>query len=855
MLRSNKRFHSKGSVFLLSVLAAVRPADGRFTSWPHGSSTTPSGSEDACRAAWISESDGAAALVLKGSAAHVVDLTVDPRPKPLADQVLHASAHVELLQSWVHAVTSGAGLFACAIRAHIQGSLAYTAGRCRDLLPLPVVTRRHIEEYWREGDHDVLFLLLQIACASLNYLFCSGCPSELPSKATHLHLTVIQREWRKLQAMWDEITVCEVGPVERSFGHFCGAGSARTPPLLTAQSVDVLPRAGLVNPLDFIDKDSRTTLTTPGLLFPDGLAGAEGQRVCREPRRGERVALTLAMLRSGRLKLAHSSAAAADTFIVGKRSGGKCREVWNGARLTILAARAPKPPLLASPSSLATLEGSDDRPVRTSCRDGRIFFDQLAVPSDLMSFFGRPLVRVADLLDPPACESGDVGEPGLSAAELENLLVDGPLRLGTTSLVPLAACWPMGFGWSSFLAQSTMLGSVVQAGFVDGQIMSHERRLLPEGGALIAVATDDINHFERMSTHELESRSEVPLAALDRVWRRMKIQGHETKAIDTALDAKVLGIQIRGGVQLQACGDKVIGIMQAVIELSRRRKAAPAAVASLNGHLHWQSLVTRPLLSCFDKIYGFVRREPQAAAVHVDGTVLDELLLSVSLCGHWSCDLRKPWLPKIFATDASPSFGYGMCVADCHPSLTRSIAAADAEGDAVVRLTQELGDPPEVARAGSTCRLPLTLSSFKTQFSVKATSISHSGCMELHAVVMALLRVARSSCFHGSRGVMLVDATAVGSALRKGRSSAGSFKRGMSAAAAVLLAADLAFSFPYLPSESNPADWPSRGRVRVRPREIARSKKKIKAVSKFDARVKSLRQSIRRLVQCGALSR
>ena len=34
--------------------------------------------------------------------------------------------------------------------------------------------------------------------------------------------------------------------------------------------------------------------------------------------------------------------------------------------------------------------------------------------------------------------------------------------------------------------------------------------------------------------------------------------------------------------------------------------------------------------------------------------------------------------------------------------------------------------------------------------------------------------------------------------------------------AAVCLAADLKLSFPYLPSESNPADFPSRGKVRKR---------------------------------------
>merc|ERR1711990_753317 len=88
--------------------------------------------------------------------------------------------------------------------------------------------------------------------------------------------------------------------------------------------------------------------------------------------------------------------------------------------------------------------------------------------------------------------------------------------------------------------------------------------------------------------------------------------------------------------------------------------------------------------------------------------------------------------------------------------------------------------------------------------------------MELEAVKLGLLRTCRSVRAHGCRGCFLVDAQAVGFALRKGRSSAPSLRRGVRAVAAIELAADLRLCFPYLPSESNPADWPSRGKVRKR---------------------------------------
>ena len=85
--------------------------------------------------------------------------------------------------------------------------------------------------------------------------------------------------------------------------------------------------------------------------------------------------------------------------------------------------------------------------------------------------------------------------------------------------------------------------------------------------------------------------------------------------------------------------------------------------------------------------------------------------------------------------------------------------------------------------------------------------------MEMEGVKLGLLRVCRTARFHSHRGSFLVDAKVVGFALRKGRTSAPTLRWGAAAVAAISLAADLKLSFPYLPSESNPADFPSRGKV------------------------------------------
>ena len=108
------------------------------------------------------------------------------------------------------------------------------------------------------------------------------------------------------------------------------------------------------------------------------------------------------------------------------------------------------------------------------------------------------------------------------------------------------------------------------------------------------------------------------------------------------------------------------------------------------------------------------------------------------------------------------------------------------------------------------------MSDFRPVCALQAKTVSHSGAMEMEAVKLGLLRICRTQRFHGHRGSFLVDARAVGFALRKGRTSAPSIQRGLRAVSAVSLAADLKLTFPYLPSESNPADFPSRGKLRIR---------------------------------------
>lgn len=211
-------------------------------------------------------------------------------------------------------------------------------------------------------------------------------------------------------------------------------------------------------------------------------------------------------------------------------------------------------------------------------------------------------------------------------------------------------------------------------------------------------------------------------------------------------------------------------------------------------------------------IYGFVHGFPGVQRQPLPKPVLSEVMLNLTLFPWWSADLRRPWWSQFVAPDASPAYGFGLSTAAATPEMVRAIAAAACDGDCVVRLTRTPGDPEEIPRFGEELRLPLTLGDFRSIFSFHAKHVAHPGDMELEAVRLPILRLTRYKSMHRHRGVILVDAQAVGFALRKGRSSAGSLRRGARATSSLCLITDLKLSFRYLPSESNPADYPSRNK-------------------------------------------
>jgi hypothetical protein len=167
------------------------------------------------------------------------------------------------------------------------------------------------------------------------------------------------------------------------------SGVKTVAPALDAMRCDLLESSGEVDPLPFAAPEHRAVVETADALFPvDNLDWVRAGRIGISDR-PEYAKLVVRQLRSHKVSLRPHVTSSASIFTVGKSSGG-LREVWNGHDLSTLAALPPKPPHLAGITSLVDLEADANTPVVAFKRDARCFFDQLWLPTQLRSHFGRP---------------------------------------------------------------------------------------------------------------------------------------------------------------------------------------------------------------------------------------------------------------------------------------------------------------------------------------------------------------------------------------------------------------------------------------------------------------------------------
>ena len=681
-------------------------------------------------------------------------------------------------------------------KEYVLGSSVEYNGRIRDIFPIPRVKciLKYVDGPLSDELQVTLCNLVNLCLAGMSYLDgqSSRCIQNAP---TILQTAVHERIARKTYRMYQRLSAVDK-PIT-TFGSFVGRDGLERYPELKANLVDCLPHAGLVDPLPFLPCEAKDILTDPEKLFPNGVEMNKRQSKFTGGDRSEYVKLVVRHLEAGQCGLQRDIVSSASVFAVAKSGKQAQRAIWNGQQLSTCAVPPPKPPKLVSPTALVRLEASRERPIWTSKKDGSCFFDQLQLPMQLRSFMGRPSVKIAELIE--------IG--GLTYEQVLLYLASNQDLPHASSVFPVNRTWAMGFSCSSFVAQCVMTGCCERAGLCAESFLADERQVPSNMESVVGVATDDVMHFTTLGP----TTSEAFMEALGNTFDGAHVISNDAKEVVGKLDATCVGIDISQGIFLGPSASKLLSFLDAATDLFKNPVCTPLEMASFLGTLQWFDLLNRWLLSCLMDIYGFIRSDGQETMQEVTAAALGEIMLNTALLPCLEVDLRRPWLDHIVATDASPSYGFGVVVAPTTKHTARLIGKASLDPETVVRLTRDVDDPLEKPRAGKTLRLQLRQRSFRTVLSLKAEHIEHSGGMEAHGFALGVRWIARDHHRHGSRAVVLVDAKTVRGAICKGRTSAPTLRRAMRKSAATILAADLQVYTAYTPSESNAADWPSRG--------------------------------------------
>ena len=708
--------------------------------------------------------------------------------------------------------------------------------RTRDIFPLPPLPTAGAliligDTFPSKIDARGVAQMAHACVSALNYL--AGCPVPTARRGIAKCQRVVQdMVIAKCSRWWQRLS--KVGTIDDDVAlGACGLtdGQDGKAAPFDADMFDLLDSSAGVDPTPDLPTWVQRLVSSPHSLFgaPGGAASGDAQQSghssatgdgdlgtsCAVPAwvasipdvRGSDIAgyahLVRRQVDCGKVRLSRYAHAGAGVFAVGK-SSGRLREVWNGSRLSEVACSPPPPPHLASPTRLGTIEVHPGQKLFVSKRDAKVYFDQLALPIGLQDHFGRPPLRVKDL----------VRDAVFTWEELRSCL--GCDITGSTLVFPLCLSWPMGFSWSSFIAQSVLLQCCVRSGLTTDRILADDTPVPRDGRLTYALATDDVMIFNVAQEGALQPTKDV-LVQLDKCISDRGIQAAVAKDENDVHDVTCIGIDVCDGIFLAPNARKLACAVVSVVHLAETgAHVSPLGVSKLNGTNTWFAQLNRPSFSVFDKIYPFVEGFSKERGPMPDD-VLRELVCFACLSPLLENDLRRTWSNQLIATDASVDFGYGVSVADAPPELVRDVGRFGEVFARHVRLTRD-GSPGEEAerpRKGESLHVPLSKRAFRTVISARRKFDAHSSTLEAGGVVLGLKWMLRQGRNHSCRATFLIDAQAVLGALSKGRSSAGAIKRDTQLSAALLLAGNVALCCTYVPSEDNPADEPSRGVVRA----------------------------------------
>lgn len=227
-------------------------------------------------------------------------------------------------------------------------------------------------------------------------------------------------------------------------------------------------------------------------------------------------------------------------------------------------------------------------------------------------------------------------------------------------------------------------------------------------------------------------------------------------------------------------------------------RTSPRELQSVLGRITWIALGIRPSLASLLHCFRFLDSHPHGNRA-TPAVAKRELFTILRILPLAHVKLHRGTWHTVVAFDASTNAA-GVCFAHPSPTSLDSLTKFASEDQAFRSRLTELKLHAHVRSMR-----------WRLAFSHTWKRAEHINALEAHAAVLAV-EWAAAHPINGQRLVILSDSAVVIGALKKGRSSSPALALPCRRFAAVIIAHDLHPIFIHVPSESNPADGPSRGR-------------------------------------------
>ena len=439
-------------------------------------------------------------------------------------------------------------------------------------------------------------------------------------------------------------------------------------------------------------------------------------------------------------------------------------------------------PVFARVPSLRVVTVRQGKRLRTSKRDARHFFHQLAVGRRWQKYFAHPALPASDRF---------------------------------SEKVPCHRCLPMGFSGSVSWAQR-LNESLVEVSGLPAERRLVQNELPPAGYPVWGSIIDDIWAVNEDGSEDLGNEWATSFAD---EWRKLGLQENDSKRVCGAPVAEVQGAVVHGNeLWLGVSREKRALLMESGLWLVAQRRPLVKSIERWVGKLAFCQQFRVCTRATLDSTYMWMdhnRRAKRRRAV-LWPAVRAEMLLAMLEVPAMYADLRSTWCPRVEASDASPG-GHGRAWAWFDTEKVSFIGRA-CEGKGVYT---NLEMPYGLEAPEGVCpmeQLIIDHDNYSWAEVSRRGGYRHITLEEGAAWVWSLHDRLRRPAEFNKKVVHLIDSAALAGAAKKGRSSSRRLNAVCRQGKVCIMAGQLDPYFPWVASARNPSDAASsRFGIRARP--------------------------------------